>query len=147
MKKILCVLLLLVSAAALVPAQESESVSPRDGLSVLATMAPSSMYFAYMSLCAVGDGYVGLVYDGSTAAEFARETVDKLETERAKVTNLKEFFTVQSDIDVIDMMIETYGHLIEQAEELIAFIEDPEKSGFQESRNKAWKNIAALLKL
>ncbi|MFP4384125.1 MAG: hypothetical protein ACLFST_11385 [Spirochaetia bacterium] len=146
MKKIQCVLLLLISAAVLLPAQETEAVSTKDGLSVLATMAPSSMYFAYMSLCAVGDAYVGLVYDGKTAADFARETIDRLKTEQTKVTELKAYFTVQSDIDVVDMMIETYGHLIEQAEELISFINNPETSEFQGSRNKTWRNISALLK-
>jgi hypothetical protein len=148
MKKTVILFVLLFILLLPVSSQETEGYSsPQKGLAVITSIVPSNLHFAYFSLCAVGDAYVGLVYDAETANEFIGNAIESLEDEKKKVQLLRPLFSAPSDLKVIDLMLETYDDVLTQARELIKFIENPETSRFQESRNKAWKNISILLKL
>lgn len=130
------------------PVANPGSVDNPDAILVaLGTLGASNLYYSYLTLGTVADGYVSGTYDGRVAISVANEAIFMNGNARAGLAKLVDSATItREDRDVLVIMVQTYDILNNQAKALIQFISDEQDDGssYQKYRAEAWKRIVEL---
>ncbi len=123
----------------------SEASDPT--LRALGAVGISNLYFGYVSLASVADGYASGAYAGETSISLARESMAFHRTARSELQSLLDAGRLAAEErPILQDMIEAHGLLIRQAEGLITFVSNPgESDDFRRFRDEAWQLISGLL--
>lgn len=119
-------------------------------LVALGSMGASNIYYSYLTIGAIADGFVGGTYQAKIAISVANEAIFMNDTSRASLEKLKNSaLMADQDREVVVYLIETYEILNEQARALIQFISDRSNDGseYQKYRKEAWNRIVSLFGL
>ncbi len=145
-KSAVCILLLVFIPIVLLPAQEDDLDT---ALYAVGQLGGANLYFTYLTLGTVADGYVGGSYTSETASSLADDAIN---LSRGAIDSLQrivdELIVSQDDRGTIKKMISAYELLIGQANGLKSYIQDSSQSAdYQIYREKAWKSISELLQI
>lgn len=127
---------------------KGQAATGDDVLVALGTLGASNLYYSYLTLGTVADGYVAGTYDARVAVSVANEAIFMNGNARAGLAKLVDSPGIaKEDRDVIVAMIQTYDILNNQAKALIQFISDEKDDGstYQRYRTEAWKRIVDLV--
>lgn len=125
----------------------TQATSPDAVLVALGTLGAANLYYSYLTLGTVADGYVSGTYDGRIAISVANEAIFMNGNARAGLATLIDSPSIaREDRDVLVVMVQTYDVLNNQAKALIQFISDQKDDGseYQKYRTEAWKRIVEL---
>ncbi|MFP4206978.1 MAG: hypothetical protein ACLFRR_01710 [Spirochaetaceae bacterium] len=138
---------LLVTVAAPVFSQEAEEEED-PALYAVGTLGASNLYSSYVVLATVADGYASTSYSGATARDLAEESIALHESSVEALDALVEADNLhEDDRRIIGEMIEAHELLVQQAEGLLAYVEeDGSSEEFQRHREAAWEKISEILK-
>ena len=137
----------LVALALLVPAPVSHAEDdPR--LYALGMVSASNLYFSYLVLGTVADGYASGGYGADMATSLTEEAIALT---RSSIEALEMLIRSEAiageDLDVVAGLIETHELLLGQANGLLQYIANPEDtSDFLSYRDRAWENISRMLR-
>jgi len=122
-----------------------ESLDP--SLFAVGSLGASNLYFSYVVLGTVADGFASRGYGADMARSLAEEAIALNDGSRDALQSLlDEGRVAEEDREVVSQMIEAHGLLIQQAEGLLAYIEDRSRTEqFQRYREQAWERISAVL--
>jgi hypothetical protein len=145
-KPALCTVLFLLIPIVFLPAQEDDLDT---ALYAVGQLGGANLYFTYLTLGTVADGYVGGGYTADTASSLADDAINLSKGAIDSLQRIVDELTIsRDDRDTIKKMIASYELLIGQANGLKSYIDDPEQSAdYQTYREKAWKSIADLLQI
>lgn len=143
MKKTAFALVVCLSLA-LAPSLYSEE-DPQ--LYALGVVSASNLYFSYLVLGTVADGYAAGGYGADIATRLAEESIALT---RSSIDALRMLLSTGSvggeDRDVLEGLIETHQLLLGQANGLMSYIEDSSQTAdFLRYRDQAWQQISRLL--
>ncbi|TVQ39415.1 MAG: hypothetical protein EA384_06565 [Spirochaetaceae bacterium] len=143
MKKLALVLVVLLILATAVPARAEDD--PR--LYALGMVSASNLYFSYLVLGTVADGYASGGYGVDMATSLTEEAIALT---RSSIDALELLITSAAiagdDLAVVEGLIETHRLLLGQANGLLSYIEDPGNTDdFLRYRDLAWQNISQML--
>lgn len=118
-------------------------------LYALGMVSASNIYFSYLVLGTVADGYASGGYGADMARSLTEEaialtrsSIDALEMLRISAVVAGE------DLEVVSGLIETHELLLGQAGGLLSYIDDPDdRDDFLHYRDLAWRNISQMLDL
>jgi len=138
-------LALVVLFGAVVPHAGAQEEDP--ALYAVGALGASNLYSSYVVLATVADGYASASYSDATARDLAEESIALHESSVDALERLVSGNVVsESDRLIIDDMIEAHELLIRQAEGLLVYLDDPERSEqFQRYREAAWEKISTIL--
>ena len=135
-------------AAAAAPVESTAAPSgPDPTLVALGALGASNLYFSYLTLGTVADGYVSGTYEPQVAISVANEAIFMNTTAKTNLEKLLESANLaKEDKDVVSYMVATYDILINQAKSLVQFISNQKDDGtsYQKYRTEAWKRIVEL---
>lgn len=136
------------SSATAVPSDANAPAGPADPtLVALGALGASNLYFTYLTLGTVADGYVGGTYEPQVAISVANESIFMNTTAMTNLSKMMESAPLaREDKDVVAYMVKTYEILINQAKALVQFISNQKDDGstYQKYRTEAWKRIVDL---
>jgi hypothetical protein len=136
-------------AAAATSAAEAagSSVAADPTLVALGALGASNLYFTYLTLGTVADGYVSGTYEPQVAVSVANESIFMNTTAMNNLSKMLDSASLaKEDKDVVAYMVKTYDVLISQAKALVQFISNQKDDGstYQKHRGEAWKRIVDL---
>ena len=116
-------------------------------LYALGVVSASNLYFSYLVLGTVADGFAAGGYGADIATRLTQETIALT---RSSIDALQALLNTGSvagdDYHVVVGLIETHRLLLGQANGLLQYIDDPAQTGnFLRYRDLAWGQISALL--
>jgi hypothetical protein len=116
-------------------------------LYAVGALGASNLYSSYVVLATVADGFASGSYSENTARDLAEESIALHESSVDALTRLVDLNVVsESDRAIVSDMIEAHELLIQQAEGLVAYVDDPDNSEqFQQYREAAWEKISTIL--
>ncbi len=123
------------------------SVTADPTLVALGALGASNLYFSYLTLGTVADGYVSGTYEPQVAISVANESIFMNTTAKTNLDKLLESAPLaKEDKEVVSYMTKTYDILIDQAKALVQFISNQKDDGssYQKYRTEAWKRIVEL---
>jgi hypothetical protein len=129
-------------------ATQSEVADQLDpSLFAVGSLGASNLYFSYVVLGTVADGFASRGYGKDMARSLAEEAIALNRGSRnALQTLIDQGRVADADRDVVSEMIEAHGLLIQQAQGLLSYIEDRSQTEqFQRYRQRAWEKISAVL--
>lgn len=146
-----CLFAFAVPATAFAQTDESaaEATDFDSALMAVGTLGISNLYFTFITLGTVADGYVAGGYTPEQSYSFAEDvgSLSAAARDRLQVV-LDTEDLVAEDSELIQLMIDAHEILEQQARGLIAFVDDPEnREDFSESRQIAWRLISGLMGL
>ncbi len=127
--------------------QTEVSTALDPALVALGSMGASNLYYSYLTLGAVADGFVNQSYEARVAVSVANEAIYMNNASIQSLSNLAESRRLgQADQEVLLFLIETYQLLNNQARSLITFIgnERDDGSQYQKYRTEVWSRIVNL---
>jgi hypothetical protein len=123
------------------------SVAADPTLVALGALGASNLYFTYLTLGTVADGYVSGTYEPQVAVSVANESIFMNTTAMNNLSKMLDSASLaKEDKDVVAYMVKTYDVLINQAKALVQFISNQKDDGsaYQKHRGEAWKRIVDL---
>jgi hypothetical protein len=116
-------------------------------LVALGAVGMSNLYFGYVGLASVADGYASGAYSAETATSLAEESMAFHRTAREALQNLLDSGTVaEEERPILSQMIRAHGLLIGEAQGLVTFVSSPgDSEDFRRYRDQAWQVISGLL--
>jgi hypothetical protein len=170
MKRLLAVTVILMLAVAGAFGQETQSADGRDAesgstgsaeqgaaassasgsdpaLVAVGSLGASNLYFSYVVLGAVADGFATRGYSAEMAKSLAQEAVALNRGSRNALRDLlQNGGLTEADRTVLTDMIEAHELLIKEAEGLMTYVDDRSKTEeFQRYRSQAWEQISKVL--
>ncbi|NBC29092.1 MAG: hypothetical protein GVY29_03770 [Spirochaetes bacterium] len=152
MKRLIALLVVAVLVAVSLGAQEDSAGSDTESaadpaLVALGAVGISNLYFGYVSLASVADGYASGAYTAATASSLAEESIAFHRTARRALRGLLNGGGVaEAERPILQRMIDAHGLLISEAQGLVTFVSDSgESSDFRRYRDEAWEVISQLL--
>ncbi len=137
----------MVVLAMLIP---SAAVNAEDDpkLYALGMVSASNLYFSYLVLGTVADGYASGGYGADMATNLTEEAIaltrSSIEALELLIANSA---IAGEDLAVVEGLIETHELLLGQANGLLTYIDDPEQTDeFLRYRDRAWQNISQMLR-
>jgi len=147
MKRLLALAVVLSLFA--VPAFSQDSSDDDPALYAIGAIGASNLYFSYVVLGTVADGYVSQGYSPELVRALAEETIALNQTSieaLAPVTGDQGIST--ADRQVVQRIIEAHSTLILQAESLLDYLDDEvSATEYQRHRRTAWEQISSILAL
>ena len=131
-----------------VASDAASSVDAGDpALVALGAVGMSNLYFGYVGLASVADGYASGAYSAETATSLAEESMAFHRTAREALQNLLDSGTVaEEERPILSQMIRAHGLLIGEAQGLVTFVSSPgDSEDFRRYRDQAWQVISGLL--
>ena len=143
MKKLAVVLVVLSMLVPVASAHAEEDAR----LYALGMVSASNLYFSYLVLGTVADGYASGGYGADMATNLTEEAIALTRSSIDALQMLVSDSAIAGDDrDVVEGLIETHQLLLRQAIGLLSYIEDPENTEeFLRYRDLAWKNISQML--
>lgn len=116
-------------------------------LFAVGSLGASNLYFSYVVLGTVADGYASRGYGADMARSLAEEAIALNRSSRNALQTLIDNGRIaEEDREVVSQMIEAHGLLIEQAQALLTYIDDRSQTEqFQRYREQAWELISSVL--
>ena len=116
-------------------------------LYALGVVSASNLYFSYLVLGTVADGFAAGGYGEDIATRLTNETIALTRSSTDALQALLDTGSVAGDdFNVVVGLIETHRLLLGQANGLLRYINDPAQTGdFLRYRDLAWEQISALL--
>jgi len=154
MKRLIALLVVTTLVAVSLGAQDGSAGSASSteaaadpALVALGAVGISNLYFGYVSLASVADGYASGAYSAATAASLAEESIAFHRTARRALRGLLTGGGVaEAERPILQRMIDAHGLLISEAQGLVTFVSDSgESSDFRRYRDEAWEVISELL--
>ncbi len=118
-------------------------------LYAVGAIGASNLYFSYVVLGTVADGYVSQGYSPELVRALAEETIALNQTSIEALAPVTADNAIsQSDRTVVQRIIEAHSTLILQAESLLDYLDDEGSAAqYQRHRRVAWEQISAILAL
>lgn len=128
-------------------ATDGESAGADPSLVALGAVGISNLYFGYVALASVADGFASGAYAEDTASALARESIAFHESARSALEKLlSEGDIAPEEQPVLRQMIRAHDLLIQEARGLIRFVSSPgDSEAFRRYRDQAWEVISELL--
>jgi hypothetical protein len=141
----LAVVLLLLT----VPGFSQESTTDDPALYAIGAIGASNLYFSYVVLGTVADGFVSQGYSPELVQALAEETIALNQTSIEALAPVSGDSGISAaDRQVVQRIIEAHSTLILQAESLLDYInDDASASEYQRHRRTAWEQISSILAL
>jgi hypothetical protein len=116
-------------------------------LVAVGSLGASNLYFSYVVLGAVADGFATRGYSAEMAKSLAQEAVALNRGSRNALRDLlQNGGLTEADRTVLTDMIEAHELLIKEAEGLMTYVDDRSKTEeFQRYRSQAWNQISTVL--
>ncbi|TGN17578.1 hypothetical protein [Leptospira idonii] len=132
------------------PKKEKPSTAPTPLLlESIGTLSAQGVYLTYMSIGALSDGFVAQVYDKEAAQSIMTSYVHLSKICQTQLSKLlKEGNLSSEDKKYIREIEITYGHLINQGQAIIDYIESSDQTHlktFESNRLEAGKRIEKLI--
>ncbi len=118
-------------------------------LYALGMISASNIYFSYLVLGTVADGYASGGYGADMARNLTEEAIALTRTSIDALELLRgDAGVADEDLEVVNGLIETHELLLGQANGLLSYIDDPDdRDDFLHYRDLAWRNISSMLDL
>lgn len=126
-----------------------ETTVPREdpALVALGSMGAANLYYSYLAIGSIADGFVGGTYQPRVAISVANEAIFMNDTTRKSLEQLaKTGLLAEEDRKIIEYLIGTYDVLNRQARALIRFVSDRNDDGtaYQDARKEALARIVKV---
>ena len=144
MKRLLALVVLLFVLLTSIYAQEDDPA-----LFAIGAIGASNLYFSYVVLGTVADGYVSQGYSPELVQALAEETIALNQTSIEALAPLSGDDAVsEADRQVVQRIIEAHSTLILQAESLLDYLNNEgSAAAYQQHRRTAWEQISSILAL